>query len=72
MRIHGELLKLCFEVAQSTVAKYMIKRWEPPSQEWRTFLRDHTPEIATSLATIARIAQLPTLMRFRKCHRDGQ
>src|SRR6266851_6466857 len=28
-RIHGELLKLGFEVAQSTVAKYMIKRREP-------------------------------------------
>src|ERR1700681_1491782 len=25
-RIHGELLKLGFEIAQSTVAKYMIKR----------------------------------------------
>jgi hypothetical protein len=37
-RIHGELLKLEFEVAQSSVAKYMVKRREPPSQEWRTFL----------------------------------
>ena len=45
-RIHGELLKLGFEVAQSTVAKYMIKRWGPPSQGWRTFLRNHAPDIA--------------------------
>jgi transposase InsO family protein len=45
-RIHGELLKLGFEVAQSTVAKYMVKRWGPPSQGWRTFLRNHAPEIA--------------------------
>jgi transposase InsO family protein len=45
-RIHGELLKLGFEVAQSTVAKYMAKRWGPPSQGWRTFLRNHNPEIA--------------------------
>ena len=29
-RIHGELLKLGFEVAQSTAAKYMVKRWGPP------------------------------------------
>src|ERR1017187_1915844 len=29
-RIHGELLKLGFEVAQSSVAKYMVKRREPP------------------------------------------
>src|SRR5215470_18026071 len=45
-RIHGELLKLGFEVAQSSVAKYMVKRCGPPSQGWRTFLRNHAPEIA--------------------------
>jgi hypothetical protein len=45
-RIHGELLKLGFEVAQSSVAKYMIKRRGPPSQGWRTFLRSHAPSIA--------------------------
>jgi transposase InsO family protein len=45
-RIHGELLKLGFEVAQSSVAKYMVKRRGPPSQEWRTFLRNHAPDIS--------------------------
>src|SRR3984885_6429522 len=45
-RIHGELLKLGFSVAQSTVAKYMAKRRGPPSQGWRTFLRNHAPDIA--------------------------
>jgi transposase InsO family protein len=45
-RIHGELLKLGFEVAQSSVAKYMVKRRRPPSQEWRTFLSNHAPDIA--------------------------
>ena len=40
-RIHGELLKLGFEVAQSSVAKYMVKRRGPPSH-----LRNHVPEIA--------------------------
>src|SRR5271168_4048549 len=45
-RIHGELLKLGFAVAQSTVAKYMVKRRRPPSQGWRTFLRNHAPAIA--------------------------
>jgi hypothetical protein len=45
-RIHGELLKLGFEVAQSSVAKYMVKRCGPPSQEWRTFLHNHAPKIA--------------------------
>jgi transposase InsO family protein len=46
-RIHGELLKLDFEVAQSSVAKYMVNRLRPPSQGWRTFLRNHAPNIAS-------------------------
>src|SRR5271166_654559 len=45
-RIHGELLKLGFDVAQSSVAKYMVKRNGPPSQGWHTFLRNHAPDIA--------------------------
>ena len=40
-RIHGELLKLGFQVAQSTVAKYMVKgQGRPPGQSWWTFLRE--------------------------------
>jgi transposase InsO family protein len=45
-RIHGELLKLGFDVAESTVSKYMIKDRGPPSQTWRTFLRNHADAIA--------------------------
>ena len=45
-RIHGELLKLGFEVAQSSVAKYITKRAGPPAQGWSTFLRNHAPNIA--------------------------
>jgi hypothetical protein len=45
-RIHGELLKLGFEIAQSSVAKYMVKQYGPPSQGWRIFLRNHAPDIA--------------------------
>jgi len=46
-RVHGELLKLGFEVSQSTVAKYMPKRHgRPPGQSWWTFLRNHAPKIA--------------------------
>jgi hypothetical protein len=44
--IHGELLKLSFDVAQSSVAKYMVKRRGPPSQGWRTFLQNDAPDIA--------------------------
>jgi hypothetical protein len=46
-RVHGELLKLGFEVSQSTLAKYMPKpHCRPPRQSWWTFLRNHAPEIA--------------------------
>jgi transposase InsO family protein len=45
-RIHGELLMLGFEVAQSTVSKYMARPPKPPSQTWKTFLRNHAEAIA--------------------------
>src|ERR1700730_1953635 len=45
-RIDGELLKLGFAVAQTSVAKYIVKRRGPPSQGWRTFLRNQAPYIA--------------------------
>ena len=44
-RIHGELLMLGFEVAQSTVSKYMVKGGSPTSQSWKTFLRNHAHAI---------------------------
>jgi hypothetical protein len=53
-RIHGELLKLGFEVAQSSVAKYMAKRRGPPSQGWRTFLHNHAPDIAAMTYSLSR------------------
>ena len=43
-RIHGELLKLGFDVAQSSVAKYMVRRREPPSLAGRPLSRvDYGP-----------------------------
>ena len=45
-RIHGELLKLGIEVAQSTVAKYMTRCRRPPSQSWKSFLHNHAAGIA--------------------------
>jgi transposase InsO family protein len=46
-RIHGELLKLGFAVAQSSVAKYMASTdGRPCGQSWGTFLRNHLPQIA--------------------------
>ena len=39
-RIHSELLKLGFVVSQATVSRYMPRRGYPPTQRWRTFLRN--------------------------------
>jgi len=44
-RIEGELLKLGISIAPSTIRKYMVKRLKPPSQTWRTFLRNHSKAI---------------------------
>ena len=47
--IHGELLKLGFDIAQSTVSKYMVPRRGRPSQTWKTFLHNHADGIASML-----------------------
>lgn len=44
-RIHGELLKLGYELSEATVAKYMVKGPRPPSPTWRTFIRNHLSEM---------------------------
>jgi transposase InsO family protein len=46
-KIHGELLKLGIEVAQSTVSIYMVSRRDRPLQTWKTFLRNHMEGIAS-------------------------
>ena len=45
-RIASELLLLDHDVAEATVAKYMVRTRKPPSQTWRTFLDNHVPDIA--------------------------
>ena len=45
-RILSELLLLGYDVAETTVAKYMVRPRKPPSQTWRTFLVNHVPDIA--------------------------
>lgn len=46
-RIHGELLKLGIEISQGTVSKYMVHHRKPPSQSWRTFLKNHAKDIVS-------------------------
>ena len=47
-RIHGELLKVGFELSEATVAKYMMRHRRPPSQTWRTFLANHAKDLVSS------------------------
>jgi len=46
-RVHGELLKLGIEISQRTVGRIMPKRWQPPSQTWRTFLDNHVKDLVS-------------------------
>jgi transposase InsO family protein len=45
-RIHGELLKLGIQISQATVGRWMPWRPKVPSPTWRSFLRNHLPDIA--------------------------
>jgi putative transposase len=47
-RIHGELLKLGIEISQASVAKYMIRNRRPPSQTWKTFLKNHMADMVSA------------------------
>ncbi len=44
-RIHGELLKLGVRVSQATVSKCILRHRRPPSQAWRTFLKNHAKDV---------------------------
>jgi hypothetical protein len=46
-RIHGELLKLGFDVSQATVSRYMLRPDYLSTQTWRTFLRNQAFGIGT-------------------------
>jgi transposase InsO family protein len=46
-RVHGELLKLGIEISERTVSRWMPKRRQPPSQNWRTFLDNHVGELVS-------------------------
>lgn len=45
-RIQSQLALLGHDVAESTVAKYMERQSKPPSQNWRTFLKNNADQIA--------------------------
>jgi transposase InsO family protein len=56
-RIKSELALLGHEVAESTVAKYVVRHRTPPSQTWRTFLKNHAADIvACDFFTVPTVA----------------
>ena len=46
-RIQSELTLLGYDVAESTVSKYMVREKKPPSQTWRTFIDNHVECLAS-------------------------
>jgi transposase InsO family protein len=46
-RIHGELLKLGIDIGEASVSKYVGLPRKPPSQTWRTFLRNHARDLVS-------------------------
>jgi hypothetical protein len=46
-RQSADRIQLGFEVAQSTVSKYMVPRRGRPSQTWKTFLLNHMEGVAS-------------------------
>jgi transposase InsO family protein len=47
-RIHGELLKLGFDISEATVQRYMPKRQHRTTrQRWKTFLKNHSAQIVS-------------------------
>jgi len=46
-RIHPELRLLGYDIVESTISKYIVKTPKPPSQTWKTFLKNHVHQIAS-------------------------
>ena len=46
-RIDGELLKLGIDIGETSVSKYLVRRHNPPSQIWRTFLENHVKSMVS-------------------------
>ena len=63
-RIHGELLKLGFDVSERTVSRLMPRKDKKPSQTWKTFLHNHVGQlVSVDFFTVATI-QLRVLYVF--------
>ncbi len=69
-RMHGELLKLGIEVSEATVSKYLARLPKPPSQTWRTFLRNHAKVLASIDFFVLPTATFRLLMVFIVLHHE--
>jgi hypothetical protein len=69
-RIHGELLKL--GIGQTRVATYMARRRGPPSQGWKTFLRNHADGITVMDLLVVRPDDLISLALWFVNHGAGR
>jgi len=70
-RIHGELLKLGSEVAQSTVAKYMAKRQPGSGQTWKTFLHNHVTGIGAMDFLVVPTINFGCCLSWSSCGTNG-
>ena len=69
-RIHGELLMLGFSISQAAVSKYMVRNPRPPSQTWRTFLRNHADCLASIDFFVVPSAPFRLLFGFIVLHHE--
>ena len=73
-RIHGELLKLGFDVAERTVLRYMPKRPAPTGslERWKTFLRNHALDIVAMDFFVVPTVSLRVLYVFVAIHHGSR
>ena len=64
-RIHGELLKLGFEISERTVSRLMPKRRKEPSQTWKTFLNNHVGQLVSIDFLYCSHTAVESLIRIR-------
>ena len=66
--IHAELRKLGIEIGETSVGKYLVRRRKPPSQTWRTFLRNHVKTLVSVVGSrtgaVLRRSDLSVAPRF--------
>jgi transposase InsO family protein len=69
-RIHGELLKLGFDVSERTVSNLMPRRPPntKPSQTWRTFLKNHANKCSMDFFTVPTAAFNILFVLVVLCH----